>query len=237
MDKKQKMLLIGGGVVAVAGVLLWSATSKAAPGVAPKLPVKPGPKPAPGPAPAIQQQGVTQLQDSPFGKFMPCSAGPAMSEPYNASIRAAINASYDINALQGAASAYHAAGCEDLATLAGNRAQALSSGGDLPNGQHVVMANIPQYGAANSSCDLSGSMVDGQRSQDISAWIDSLTDGDLATQAAVALRAAQPSCESLAVQADQKAASLKAATSAVSSTASTVSDKVGSAYDSFKNMF
>ena len=210
MNQKQKMLLIGGGVIAA--VVLYAGFSKAAaktPAPGPLPQPKPGPTPPYNPGPPGPTQSTSALVDSPFGKFMPCSAGPAMAEPYNSQVLAGIDASYDIEALQGAASVYHSAGCETLATRAGDRAQALSSGGQLPgSGQQVVMANIPKYGAANSACDLGGVMVDGQRGADIEKWMMSQNDPALLSQVAVALRQAQPPCEVLAKKADAQASYL-----------------------------
>jgi hypothetical protein len=205
MNQKQKMLLIGGATVTA--VILFASFSKAST----KSPS--GPAPAPGPKPTVKDSVPVMVGngpfDSPFGKFMPCSGNATMVEPYNTAIRTAIDASYDIAALQGAASVYHDRGCEALATRAAQRAEALSAGGNVPgSGQHVVMAEIPEYGAAESACDLSGVMVDGQRGADIEAWIMSRNDPALLKQVAVALRRAEPPCEVLAKKADVQSAYL-----------------------------
>lgn len=209
MNQKQKMLLIGGSVIAA--VVLYVGFSSAA---TKKVGPAPGPKPNPNPTPPPYKPVPTQAIssgpiDSPFGKFMPCVNGPAMSEPYNAQIRAAIDASFDAQALSGAADIYHANGCEDLASRAASRAQALISGGNAPGGQHVVSANLLEYGAVDSACDLSGVMVDGQRGADIEKWMMSQNDPTLLSQVATALRKAQPPCEVLAKKADAQASYLK----------------------------
>lgn len=208
MNQKQKMLLVGGGVIAA--VVLYAGFSSAATKkvIGPAPTPKPGPTPPYNPGPTGPTQGSSTLLDSPFGKFMPCSAGGAMVEPYNSQVQAGIDASYDIAALQNAAQIYHDAGCSTLGDRAAYRAQALGAGGDVPGGGHVVQAYLPVYGAAGSACDPSGVMVDGQRSADIEKWIMSVNDPAVLAQAATALRQAQPPCEVLAKKADAQASYL-----------------------------
>lgn len=193
MEKSKKVLIAGGAVVAA--ILLFAGISSASA----KKPVGPpvDPKKKKDPVP----QGNVPLVDSPFGKFSPCSNGVSV-EPYASQLKAAMSASNDWNALLDAASVYGSHGCSDLANFASQRASTVQGGGQAP---HVF---LPSYGDTGSSCDASGQFVDGQKTEDVSKWIDNLTDASLATAAAAALRSATPPCEVLAKKADDKAAAL-----------------------------
>jgi hypothetical protein len=266
MDNKQKTLLIGGGIVALGAILLWSGKSKAAtaPVVAPPTnankPTLPGlPPDVIGSAPYVVQQPSTtpttpttlsdisrkpqtpapmqgppanvapKLIDSPFGQFEACSDGAAMVEPYHSNILSGIDASFDLKALRDAASVYHAAGCQDLAEWAAQRAEGLDTGGQTvqtdASGQQFVyqgrgVGNLPGYGSVPSACDAAGVMVDGQRGADIAKWIDSLTDADKARAAMIALANAQPPCSDLANRAAVRASVLDAQNASAAKTAS-----------------
>lgn len=228
MDKKQKALLIGGGLATVAAVLLISSTSKAATkgGVQPVKPNQP-PKPVPpGPAPVIDPHGVpgkpTTPIDSPFGKFVPCTNG-ICPEPYKSQIVSAINASFDFYKLDQAGSTYQQNGCIDLANAVRARYATLKGG----------LASLPQVGTVDSPCDYGGNMVQANNDQAVRDWIDQLTDADLAASAAEALLRAQPPCTSLANYAKTKAENLHVANQAVQETAGSVKDAAGSIVDWF----
>src|SRR5512135_3291510 len=146
MDKKQKMLLAGGGFLAVAAVLLLGSSAKAD--------VVPQPKPKPKPfqptgfdarVDDTVHQTSTSTVDSPFGPFVPCSNGTT-TEPYRSSILDAIGSSYDLSALHQGVSTFQAADCSELTQACITRIGQLSP------------PTIAGYGQAQSACDTSGQM-------------------------------------------------------------------------------